>query len=70
MPEEPSDETEPDPIDVEPTDNSSGSFVDLNRPSRPKTSTANAGPRTPPSRCDRSKPALNGPTFSSQTARH
>ena len=31
MPEEPSDETELDPIDVEPTDNSSGSLVDLNR---------------------------------------
>ena len=31
MPEQRSDETELDPIDVEPTDNSSGSFVDLNR---------------------------------------
>ena len=31
MPEQPSDETELDPIDVEPTDNSSGSLVDLNR---------------------------------------
>ena len=31
MPEQPPDETELDPIDVEPTDNSSGSLVDLNR---------------------------------------
>jgi hypothetical protein len=31
MPEQPSDEPELDPIDVEPTDNSSGSLVDLNR---------------------------------------
>ncbi len=31
MPDRSSDETELDPIDVEPTDNSSGSIVDLNR---------------------------------------
>jgi hypothetical protein len=31
MPDQPSDDTQPDPIDVEPTDNSSGSLVDLNR---------------------------------------
>jgi hypothetical protein len=31
MPDQPSDEAELDPIDVEPTDNSSGSLVDLNR---------------------------------------
>ena len=31
MPEQPSHETELDPINVEPTDNSLGSLVDLNR---------------------------------------
>jgi hypothetical protein len=31
MPEQPSEEPGLDPIDVEPTDNSSGSLVDLNR---------------------------------------
>jgi len=31
MPDQPSDDAELDPIDVEPTDNSSGSLVDLNR---------------------------------------
>jgi hypothetical protein len=31
MPEQPSDESGLDPIDVEPTDNSAGSLVDLNR---------------------------------------
>jgi len=31
MPDEPSDDVQLDPIDVEPTDNSSGSLVDLNR---------------------------------------
>jgi hypothetical protein len=31
MPDQPSDDHEVDPIDVEPTDNSSGSLVDLNR---------------------------------------
>jgi hypothetical protein len=31
MPDQPSEEPELDPIDVEPTDNSSGSLIDLNR---------------------------------------
>ena len=31
MPEQPYDDTELDPIEVEPTDNSAGSVVDLNR---------------------------------------
>jgi hypothetical protein len=31
MPEQPADEPELDPIDVEPTDNSAGALVDLNR---------------------------------------
>jgi hypothetical protein len=31
LPDQPSDDTQLDPVDVEPTDNSSGSLVDPNR---------------------------------------